>query len=381
MRKSLIVLFVLCFVVSLSAQKSKEQFLLIGTYTPSANSDGIYVYKFNTETGENSFVSSVKTSNPSYLAISPNQKYVYAVNENADSTRVHVTGHVAAFSFDKASGKLNFINKHESGGKHPCYVSIDKTGKWVIVGNYSSGSLAVLPVRANGSLDSAVQIIQHEGSSVNSERQEGPHVHATVLNKNNKTLYVPDLGLDEVVLYNLDTKTGKLKEFDPPFVATEPGAGPRHIDIHPNGNYAYLMEELTGSISVYKIEKNGYLSLIQNISGLPREFDGAVGSADIHVSPDGKFLYCSNRGESNTIGILSINKSNGQLEWVDHQSTLGKTPRNFNLDPTGNFLLVANQNSDEIVIFKRDKTTGLLTDSGKRIKVSKPVCLKWVNSN
>ena len=378
MIKSLLLFLVLVLSVSLSAQKSKEQFLIIGTYTSGTN-DGIYVYKFNSETGENSFVSSVKTSNPSYLAISPNQKYVYAVNENADSTRFTVTGHVAAFSFDKMTGKLNFINKQESGGKHPCYVSIDKTGKWVIVGNYSSGSLAVLPVRSNGSLDSAVHVMQHEGSSVNSERQEAPHVHATVLNKNNKTLYVPDLGLDEVKLYNLDNKTGKLKEFDPPFVVTEPGAGPRHIDIHPNGKYAYLMEELTGSVSVYEIEKNGYLSLIQNISGLPRDFDGAIGSADIHVSPDGKFLYCSNRGESNTIGIFSINKSNGQLEWIDHQSTLGKTPRNFNFDPTGNFLLVANQNSDEIVIFKRDKGTGLLTDSRKRISVSKPVCLKWVS--
>jgi 6-phosphogluconolactonase len=364
MIKSLLTFLIVALCISLSAQKSKEQFLIIGTYTPSATNDGIYVYKFNTETGENAFVSSVKTSNPSFLVVSPNQKYIYAVNENADSTRFHVTGHVAAFSFDKASGKLNFINKHESGGKHPCYVTIDKTGKWVIVGNYSSGSLAVLPVRSTGSLDSAVQIVQHEGSSVNSERQEGPHVHATVLNKNNKTLYVPDLGLDEVMLYNLDTKTGRLKQFDPPFVATEPGAGPRHIDIHPNGKYAYLMEELTGSVSVYKIEKNGYLSLLQNI----------------HVSPDGRFLYCSNRGESNTIGIFSINKNDGQLEWIDHQSTLGKTPRNFNFDPTGNFLLVANQNSDEIVIFKRDKETGLLTDSGKRINVTKPVCLKWINS-
>ncbi len=377
MIKSLLVFLVVGLSVSLSAQKSKDQFLIIGTYTTGTN-DGIYVYKFNTETGENSFVSSVKTSNPSYLAISPNQKYVYAVNENADSTKFTVTGHVAAFSFDKITGKLNFINKQESGGKHPCYVSIDKTGKWVIVGNYSSGSLAVLPVRSNGSLDSSVQVIKHEGSSVNSERQEAPHVHATVLNKNNKILYVPDLGLDEVMLYNLDNKTGKLKEFVPPFVATEPGAGPRHIDIHPNGKYAYLMEELTGSVSVYEIEKNGYLSLVQNISGLPRDFEGAIGSADIHVSPDGKFLYCSNRGESNTIGIFSINKSNGQLEWIDHQSTLGKTPRNFNFDPTGNFLLVANQNSDEIVVFKRDKETGLLTDTGKRINVSKPVCLKWM---
>ena len=380
MTKSILIFLFLSLTLSLSlcSQKTKEQFLVIGTYT-SETSDGIYVYKFNTETGENSFVSSAKTSNPSYLAISPDKKFVYAVNENADSTRFTVTGHVAAFSFDKSTGKLNFINKQESGGKHPCYVSIDKTGKWVIVGNYSSGSLSVLPVKSNGSLDSATQVIQHEGSSVNSERQEGPHVHATVLNKNNKTLYVPDLGLDKVMLYTLDNKTGKLKEFSTPFVMTEPGAGPRHIDIHPNGKYAYLMEEMTGAVSVYKIENDGYLSLLQNISGLPRDFTGVVGSADIHVSPDGKFLYCSNRGESNTIGIFSINQSNGQLLWVGHHSTLGKTPRNFNFDPTGNFLLVANQNSDEIVIFKRDNKTGLLTDTGKRIHVSKPVCLKWIS--
>ena len=379
MRKSIFLFLGLSLVLSLSlcSQKAKEQFLIIGTYT-SEKSEGVHVYKFNTETGENSFVSSVKTSNPSFLAVSPNHKYVYAVNENADSTRFTVTGHVVAFSFDKATGKLNFINKKESGGMHPCYVSIDKTGKWVIVGNYSSGSLSVLPVKSNGSLDSATQVIQHEGSSVNSERQEGPHVHATVLNKSNKTLYVPDLGMDMVMLYNFDSKTGKLKEFRIPSVATEPGAGPRHIDVHPNGKYAYLMEEMTGAVSAYEIEKDGYLSLLQNISGLPRDFDGAVGSADIHVSPDGKFLYCSNRGESNTIGIFSINQSNGQLVWIDHQSTLGKTPRNFNFDPTGNFILVANQNSDEIVIFKRDKQTGLLTDTGKRINVSKPVCLKWI---
>ena len=370
MIKSLLAFLVLSLSVNLSAQKSKEQLLIIGTYT-SDKSDGIYVYKFNTETGENNFVSSVKTSNPSYLTISPNNKFVYAVNEDAP-------GNVTAFVFNKPNNKLLQVNQQPSQGKNPCYVTIDKTGKWVIVGNYSSGTLAVYPVNKDGSLGKPTDSVLHEGSSVNSERQEAAHVHATVLNSNNKTLYVPDLGMDEVTLYNLDNKTGKLKEFDPPFVATEPGAGPRHIDIHPNGKYAYLMEELTGSVSVYKIEKNGYLSLLQNISGLPRDFDGAVGSADIHVSPDGKFLYCSNRGESNTIGIFSISKSNGQLEWIDHQSTLGKTPRNFNFDPTGNFLLVANQNSDEIVIFKRDKETGLLTDSGKRINVSKPVCLKWM---
>jgi len=370
MIKSLLVFFILGLGIGLSAQKSKEQHLVIGTYT-SGPGDGIYVYKFNTETGENSFVSSVKTSNPSYLTISPNKKYVYAVNEDAP-------GHVTAFVFNKPNNKLLQLNQQPSQGKHPCYITIDKTGKWIIVGNYSSGTLAVYPVNKDGSLGKPTDSVLHEGSSVNSERQESAHVHATVLNKNNKTLYVPDLGMDKVMLYNLDNKSGKLKEFNIPFVATEPGAGPRHIDIHPNGKYAYLMEELTGSVSVYKVENDGYLSLLQNISGLPRDFTGAVGSADIHVSPDGKFLYCSNRGESNTIGIFKINQNNGQLVWVDHQSTLGKTPRNFNFDPTGNFLLVANQNSDEVVIFKRDKQTGLLTDSGKRINVPKPVCLKWM---
>ena len=365
------------FSLNLCSQKPKEQYLLIGTYT-SAGSEGIYVYKFNTETGENSFVSSVKTSNPSFLAVAPGHKYVYAVNENADSTRFTVTGHVAAFAFDKTTGQLNFINRQESGGKHPCYVAVDKTGKWVFAGNYSSGSLSLLPARSNGALDSAIQVIQHEGSSVVADRQEAPHVHATFLHPNNKTLYVPDLGLDRVMIYDFDAKKGKLKEAGQPFVITEPGAGPRHIDVHPNGKYAYLMEELNGSISAYRVTKEGHLELIQNVSGLPPDFNGTVGSADIHVSPDGKFLYCSNRGESNSLGILSINPSNGMLVWVDHQSTLGNTPRNFNLDPSGNFLLVANQNSDQVVIFKRDKQTGLLTDSGKRIKVSKPVCLKWI---
>jgi 6-phosphogluconolactonase len=378
MKRSIFFPLLLCLSLSIFGQRSNEQYLLIGTYT-GEKSEGIYVYKFNTETGENSFVSSVKTSNPSFLSVSPNQKFVYAVNENADSTRFNVTGHVAAFSFDKKNGQLTFINKQESGGKHPCYVMVDKTGKWVFTGNYSSGSLAVLPVKSNGSLDPATQVITHEGSSVVADRQESPHVHATFLHPNNKMLYVPDLGIDKVMMYKFDAKKGKLKEADLPFVITEAGAGPRHIDVHPNGKFAYLMEELTGSVSGYRVTKDGYLELIQNISGLPRDFNGIVGSADIHVSPDGNFLYCSNRGESNTIGIFSIDKSTGELEWIDAQSTLGKTPRNFNFAPTGNFLLVANQNSDDIVIFKRDKETGLLTDTGKKINVSKPVCLKWIS--
>ena len=356
---------------------SQENYLLVGTYT-SGKSDGVYVYKFNSQNGDSKFISTAKTSNPSFLTVSPNQKFVYAVNENADTTRFTVTGYVAAFAFDKASGQLSFINKQESGGKHPCYVSIDKTGKWIFAGNYSSGSLAVLPVKANGSLDSASQVIQHEGSSVVEGRQDEAHVHATFLSPDNKTLYVPDLGMDKLMIYKFDNKKGRLSEADMPYIITEPGSGPRHFDIHPNKKFGYLMQELTGIVTVFEIFKDGSMESIQDISGLPREYEGPVGSADIHVSPDGKFLYCSNRGESNTIGIMKINPQTGMLVWVGDQSTLGKTPRNFNFDPTGNYLLVANQNSDEIVVFKRNKETGLLTDTGKRINVPSPVCIKWI---
>lgn len=372
---------ILFILISLAGQFcfSQENYLLIGTYT-SGKSEGIYVYKFDSKTGDAKSVSSIKASNPSYLAVSPNQKYVYAVNENADSTKYTVTGHIAAYSFNKATGTLSFINKQESGGKHPCYVAIDKTGKWVFAGNYSSGSVAVLPVKTNGSLDSAKQTIQHEGRSVVEGRQDDAHVHATVFGKDNKTLYVPDLGIDKVMLYNFNNKTGKLTEASLPYTISEPGAGPRHFDIHPNGKFGYLMEELNGTVNVFEIFKDGSMESIQTVSALPREYDGPIGSADIHVSPDGKFLYASNRGESNSIGIFKINQQSGMLLWVDAQSTLGKTPRNFNFDPTGNFLLVANQNSDEIVIFKRDKETGLLEDTGKRISVPNPVCIKWISS-
>ncbi len=362
--------------LSITAFAQKEHYLLVGTYT-AGDSKGIYVYRFNSETGEATLVSETETSNPSYLAISPDQRFVYAVNENDDSTMYTTGGSIAAFAFDKQTGKLTAINKQFSGGRHPCYVSIDKTGKWVFAGNYSSGSVAVLRVRPDGGLDSTTQVIEHSGYSVNEDRQTSPHVHATVPSKDNKFLFVPDLGIDKVMIYAFDQKSGKLTDAPAPYEITEAGAGPRHFEFHPNSNYAYLIEELTGSISVYHYNK-GELTLIQNVSALPGDYSGPIGSADIHVSPDGRFLYASNRGESNTIAIFSIDKA-GRLAPVDHVSTEGKTPRNFNFDPTGNFLLVANQNSNEIVVFRRDKKSGMLTDTGKRIAVSKPVCIKWIS--
>ncbi len=368
-------LFIMCFFLSGFGQMAAhEHYLLIGTYTSSSGgkSEGIYVYKFNSNTGEATFLSKTAAEDPSYLAVSPNQRFVYAVNEGAKEK-----ANISAFSFDKTNGVLNYLNSQPSGGDHPCYIAIDKTGRWVAAGNYSGGSLAVFRANLNGTLNKASTVLKHEGYSVNAQRQTAPHVHATVFSKDNKFLFVPDLGIDKVMIYSFTQKNGKLAPAKIPFHMTEAGTGPRHFDFSPNGHFAYLLEELTGSISAYRYNK-GELHLLQNISALPPEYSGPVGSADIHVSPDGKFLYASNRGESNTIAIFEIDSKTGMLALTDHQSALGKTPRNFNFDPTGNFLLVANQNSDEIVIFKRDKETGVLTDTKNRISVGKPVCIKWI---
>ena len=369
-------LFTVILLSFFSLAMAQDYFMLIGTYT-SGGSNGIYVHQFNSVSAATKLIDSIKITNPSYLTVSPNRKFVYSVSE--DASEKNMGGKVSSFSFDNIKGSLSLLNEQPSNGNHPCYITIDKTGRWVITGNYSSGNLAVLPVRSNGSLHPAVTTIQHTGQSVNTDRQTGPHVHATVLSPDNSYLFVPDLGLDKLMQYRFNKRNGALKEANEPYVMTKPGSGPRHFEFHPNKKYAYLLEELTGSVSAYTYtSKTGKLALIQNISTLPPDFLGYAGSADIHVSPDGNFLYASNRGESNTIVIYAINKKNGSLIVAGYQSTLGKTPRHFSLDPGGNFLLVANQNSDEIIIFKVNKITGLLTDTGKRISVSKPVCIKWV---
>ena len=365
----LFIALLVCYFVSI-AQKN---YLLVGTYT-TGKSEGIYVYDFSSNTGDFDSVSMIKTSNPSYLAISPDEKFVYAVNENENKGN---GGRVTAFAFDKAGGKLSFIDQQFSGGDDPCYISVDKTNKWIAVANYTSGSLSVLPINQIGGVDSAVTLIHHAGKGVNKERQEGPHVHCTVFSKDNKYLFATDLGLDKISIYSFNEQTGKLKENNPPFISTNPGTGPRHLTFSPNNKYAYLVQELSGTVSAYGYQ-NGKFKLLQNISALPKDYKGSVGSADIHVSPDGRFLYASNRGESNTLAIFGIDLQTGKLKLIAHQSTLGKTPRNFNFDPTGNFLLAANQDSDDIVIFKVDKKTGLLSDTGKRIKTGNPVCIKWI---
>ncbi len=358
-----------------TAQSNHLHYLITGTYT-GGKSEGIYVFEFNSQDGSYKEISHVQSSNPSFVAVSPDGKFVYAVNESGDKQN---GGQVSSFSFNKKTGTLTPINSQSSGGNGPCYVQADKTGKWVVVGNYGSGTLAVLPADASGRLGAPVTTIQHEGSGVNKQRQKTPHVHCTVLSSDNKWLFVPDLGIDKVMIYGFDSKTGKLNPAPQPFFKTTDGAGPRHLTFHPNNKFAYLIEEMGGAVDAFQYS-SGKLNPIQHIASVQASDTGFIGSADIHVSADGRFLYASNRGGFNTIAIYSINQQDGTLSLIGHQPSLGKIPRNFSIDPTGNYLLAANQESDNIVIFRRDKTTGLLSDTGNRIDVGKPVCLKWIGN-
>ncbi|MEO7983719.1 MAG: lactonase family protein, partial [Bacteroidota bacterium] len=274
---------------------------------------------------------------------------------------------------------LRFINRQLSGGDHPCHVETDKTGKWLFVSNYSSGSLSVLPIHPDGSLGTATTI-QHTGAGKNPQRQKGPHAHGAFISADNRQLMVTDLGIDKVMIYSFDAGSGKLTPSKQGFAAAVPGSGPRLITFSADNKHAYLIEELSGTVVLFDYTK-GRLETKQRISTMPAGDTSFAGSADIHLSPDGQFLYASNRGDVNSIAIFTVNKKNGKLELKAHQSTLGKTPRNFSIDPSGKFLLCENQNSDEIVVFNRDAITGLLSDSGKRISVGKPVCIKWLPLN
>lgn len=364
----------LFFLLSSSCGIAQKFYLLIGTYT-GTGSKGIYVYNFNAQTGTAKWVSNTDTiTNPSYITLSHNGNFVYAVNETNGAN----PGRVSAFSFNKINGKLKFLNTVLSGGDDPCYIAESNSNKWVAVANYTSGSAAIFPVNKDGSLQTYSQLIQHSGRSINKERQEKAHVHETVFSPDYNYLFTPDLGMDKVMIYKFKSSLKKpLEPTSPAFINATPGSGPRHITFHPNGKFAYLIHEMGGTVTAYSYN-NGKLKAIQELPTHPEEFKGTLGSAEVFVSPDGKFLYASNRGDENTITIFSVNSSTGKLKLIGYQSVFGKAPRNFIIDPSGNYLLVANQDSDNIVIFKRDKKTGLLKETKDQIKLPKPVCLQMI---
>lgn len=358
-------------VISASAQ---HFYLFAGTYT-TGKSKGIYIYDFNAQNGEVAYLGNTDScTNPSFITLSPDGKFLYAVNETGRDR----PGQVTAFSFDKENASLTYLNQQLSGGDDPCFITLDKSGKWLTVANYSGGSIAALPVNSDGSVAPYAQLIQHSGKSVNKQRQEKAHVHSTFFSPDFQYLLTPDLGMDKVMLYRFNPSAKRpLLAAKQPYVRTLAGSGPRHLSFHPNKKWMYLVEELSGTVSAYNY-RNGQLVKIQTIATHPDTYRGQPGSADIHISPDGKFLYASNRGEENNLAIFSINPQTGKLTGTGYQPVLGEQPRNFIIDPTGNFLLVVNQRSSNMVVFKRNKENGSLEPTQQIIDVPNPVCLQML---
>jgi len=354
-----------------------EYLVYVGTYTRGA-SKGIYAYRFNAATGEIAELGlAAETPNPSFLALHPNGKFVYAVSEVAE-TDGKKGGAVSAFAIDRATGRLNFLNRVSSGGAGPCHVNVDKSGRALLVANYGGGSVGALPIRADGRLGEAGAVIQHAGSSVNPKRQQAPHAHSVNLSPDNRFVIAADLGLDKLMVYRLDAATAALTPHVPPHAALKPGAGPRHFTFHPNGRYAYAINELHSTVSVFRYDaQRGAFDEAQTVTTLPEGFSGESYTAEVLVHPNGRFLYGSNRGHD-SIAVFAIDQTNGTLSPVEHRPTEGKWPRNFNLDPAGAFLFAANQNSDSVVVFRVDQKTGRLTPTGQKLEVGSPVCVKFV---
>ncbi len=365
MKKYLLSCIALLSAISIYAQENSTN-LIIGTYTNSCESKGINVYDFNTKTAEVKLkATSEKIINPSYLTISDDARYMYSVNENgAKST-------ISAFALDGKSGTMQLLNQQDAKGADPCYIIND--AKNVITANYSGGSISVFGKESDGGITPAKQVILHKGKSINTQRQESSHVHMVQFSPDKKFVLANDLGTDKIYIYkynpNAEAKILEIKDS----ISVKAGSGPRHLTFSRDGKYAYLLQELDGSVTVFSYKK-GTLKKIQETQIVATDFKGQIGAADIHVSPNGKFVYATNRGTANTISCFEIQKD-GQLKSVETIATLGKGPRNFVIDPSGKFLLVAHQYSNDVVIFKMDSTTGKLTDSGKRIELCAPVCL------
>ena len=350
--------------------------VFIGTYTRK-ESAGIYAARFDSGSGELAIIGETGgITNPSFLAIHPSGKYLYAVAEINDFEG-NPSGGVTAYAIDAATGGLTELNSASSQGGGPCHVSVDATGKYVIAVNYGSGGLGVIALNDDGSLGEATQKIQHEGSSVDPRRQRGPHTHSINLAPNSDLAFVPELGIDKLLIYRLNTATGQLLPNDPPWVATAPGAGPRHFDFHPNGEYVFLLNEMGNTLTSYSYDStSGALEEVQTESTLPADWDGSSHTADVHVHPNGRFVYASNRGHD-SLAIFEIDADTGKMTHVDTPSTRGNNPRNFAIDTTGRWILVAHQDSDNIVVFALDESTGKLTYSGNETKVSMAVCIKF----
>jgi len=358
--------------------KANSYLIYVGTYTGPA-SKGIYAFRFDPASGKSTSLGLMaETTNPSFLAIDPTQHYLYTANEVGDY-KGEKSGGVSAFAIDRKTGKLTFMNQVSSRGGGPCHITLDKTGKYVLVANYDGGSVAVFPVLPDGRLGEASAVVHHGGHGPNAERQEGPHAHQIQVTRDNRFAIAADLGLDELLVYRFDAAKGTLTANDPPFAKVEAGAGPRHFALHPNGKFVYSLNEMGGNVTIFAYDaRKGALRKLQTISSLPLDFKGKNDSAEIAANASGEFLYASNRGPDD-IAVFAIG-SGGSLKLVEHVPTKGKTPRNFAIDPTGKYLFAANEESNSIVMFRVDPKTGRLTDTGQVLDVPSPVCVIFISA-
>jgi 6-phosphogluconolactonase len=359
--------------VMCAAAVAAERQVYIGTYT-GGKSRGIYTARFDAESGRLSAPElAAPATNPSFLALHPNGHFLYAVGE-MDTFEGKRAGAVSAFRIE-TGGKLSPLNSQGSGGTGPCHLSVDQSGHWVLVANYGSGSVAALPAGEDGRLGAVSVAIQHHGSSVNPQRQAGPHAHFIASDPWNRFALACDLGLDKVLVYRLNQSGAVLTANEPPSVSVQAGAGPRHLAFHPNRQHVYLANEMASTMTVFEyMAKAVALKELRTVSLLPEGFKGQSTAAEVQVHPSGKFVYASNRGHD-SIAVFAVEPKDGRLKFVQHQSSGGRTPRHFVVDPTGHWLLVENQDSDNIVAFRIAEQTGQLNPPGQVVEVGSPVCL------
>ena len=358
----------------------------IGTYTRresfvDGKAAGIYIYHLDLSSGELTYAATVAgtgTDNPSFLTLSPDNRFLYAVNEFYKSESPY--GTVSAFAIDPVTGHLSYLNQQSTHGTAPCYTCIEPQGRYCLVANYETGSLCVLPIRKDGSLGESTDTVQFSGSGPNPDRQEGPHAHMVVPGPDGDFILAIDLGADRLMTFRLDLERGTLNPAASPWTQLPPGTGPRHLAFHPNRPFVYVISELQSTVTVFRYAKQqGTFEASQIISTLPGDFAGQNSGAEIKVAPSGRFVYVTNRGHD-SVAIYAVDQETGQLSLVGHEATQGRGPRTFTIDPSGALLLVANQDTDTVVTFWIDQDSGMLQPTGHVAAVPTPVCLQLASA-
>ncbi len=373
----LVVLSTLCQCTKrANAAGTATDLLYVATFTDHGSGRGIYSYRFDPSTGQLASLGlAAETANPEFIAVHPGRQFLYAVNF-VSRYREQEAGSVSAFAIEGRSGSLTLLNQVSAHDIGPAHITVDHTGKYVLVANYPRGSVAMFPVLANGGLGEPSAFVQHKGSSVDPQRQRGPHAHAVEMSPDNRFVLVADLGMDQLLVYPFEVTNGTLGT--PRIVAIDPGSGPRHLTFGRNGKFVYLLNELRSTISAFSYHaSDGVLSLLQTISTLPSDFSGKSTAGEIAIHPSGRFLYASNRG-NDTIAVFAVDAKLGTLSSISHTPTGGKTPRSFTIDPSGKWLLAANQDSNNIASFRIDAKTGRISPKGQTLEISAPACIELV---